>query len=85
MWVLRSELVIPIIVESLDSPMKRSFPALLVAALLIPLAARAENIVELAFMPQSKTVTLLNEGGKHVAIDLKQISVGTDEAVTAFT
>jgi hypothetical protein len=81
MWVLRSELVIPIIVESLDSPMKRSFPALLVAAL----AARAENIVELAFMPQTKTVTLLNEGGKHVAIDLKQISVGTDEAVTAFT
>jgi hypothetical protein len=32
--------------------------------------------VELAFMPDTKTVTLLNEGGKYVAIDLKHIPEG---------
>ena len=32
--------------------------------------------VELAFMPRTMTVTLLNEGGKYVAIDLKRIEQG---------
>ena len=32
--------------------------------------------VELAFMPRTMTVTLLNEGGKYVAIDLKHIDQG---------
>ena len=31
---------------------------------------------ELAFMPNTMTVTLLNEGGKYVAIDLKHIAQG---------
>jgi hypothetical protein len=56
--------------------MKRSIPALLVAALLVPWAGRAEDNVELAFMPETKTVTLLNEGGKYVAIDMKHIPEG---------
>lgn len=39
--------------------------------------ARAEEpATELAFMPRTMTVTLLNEGGKYVAIDLKHISQG---------
>jgi hypothetical protein len=32
--------------------------------------------VEFAFMPSTMTVTLLNEGGKYVAIDLKHIPQG---------
>jgi hypothetical protein len=32
--------------------------------------------VEMAFMPRTMTVTLLNEGGKYVAIDLKHIPRG---------
>ena len=32
--------------------------------------------MELAFMPRTATVTLLNEGGKYVAIDLKHIEQG---------
>ena len=39
-------------------------------------AALADDSVELAFMPETKTVTLLNEGGKYVAIDLKHIPEG---------
>lgn len=31
---------------------------------------------ELAFMPETSTVTLLNDGGKYVAIDLKHIDKG---------
>lgn len=38
--------------------------------------ATADDSVELAFMPETKTVTLLNEGGKYVAIDLKHIPQG---------
>ena len=54
----------------------------LVAAVLIAsaLAAQAQVStdagVELAFMPRTMTVTLLNEGGKYVAIDLKHIPQG---------
>ena len=32
--------------------------------------------VELAFIPRTMTVTLLNEGGKYVAVDLKHIPQG---------
>ena len=32
--------------------------------------------VELAFMPSTMTVTLLNEGGKYVAVDVKHIPQG---------
>jgi hypothetical protein len=40
---------------------------------------RAQNVdpgVELAFMPRTMAVTLLNDGGKYVAIDLKHIPQG---------
>src|SRR5690242_21893812 len=56
--------------------MKICFSALLFATLLVPWTATAEDNVELAFMPETKTVTLLNEGGKYVAIDLKHIPEG---------
>jgi hypothetical protein len=36
----------------------------------------ADPGVELAFMPRTMTVTLLNEGGKYVAIDMKHIPQG---------
>jgi hypothetical protein len=42
-----------------------------------PVAAQTSDPgVELAFMPRTMTVTLLNEGGKYVAIDLKHIPQG---------
>src|SRR6516165_460942 len=56
--------------------MKRYLPALLVATLLVPCTAAAEGNIEFAFMPETKTVTLLNEGGKYVAVDLKHIPEG---------
>ena len=56
--------------------MKICFSALLFATLLVPWTATAEDNVELAFMPETKTVTLLNEGGNYVAIDLKHIPEG---------
>jgi hypothetical protein len=40
------------------------------------LPTEAQPDVELAFMPATKTVTLLNEGGKYVAVDLKHIPQG---------
>jgi hypothetical protein len=39
-------------------------------------AQTTDSGVELAFMPDTKTVTLLNDGGKYVAIDLKHIPQG---------
>jgi hypothetical protein len=39
-------------------------------------AQTADPGVEFAFMPRTTTVTLLNEGGKYVAIDLKHIPQG---------
>jgi hypothetical protein len=54
--------------------------ALSVFALLaftFPLCAQTTDPgVELAFLPRTMTVTLLNEGGKYVAIDLKHIAQG---------
>ena len=46
-------------------------------AFTLPLHAQATDPgIELAFMPRTMTVTLLNEGGKYVAIDLKHIPQG---------
>jgi hypothetical protein len=40
----------------------------------LPLQAQtAETALELAFMPRTMTVTLLNDGGKYVAVDLKPL------------
>ena len=39
-------------------------------------AQTADPGMELAFMPHEMTVTLLNEGGKYVAVDLKHIPEG---------
>jgi hypothetical protein len=50
--------------------------AALIASALSAQAQATDPGVELAFMPRTMTVTLLNEGGKYVAIDLKQIPQG---------
>jgi len=50
--------------------------ALILAGIVAPAIAMADDSVELAFMPETKTVTLINEGGKYVAIDLKHIPEG---------
>jgi hypothetical protein len=47
--------------------------------LTLSVTARAEGAdagVELAFMPSAMDVTLLNEGGKFVAIDMKKVAKG---------
>jgi hypothetical protein len=49
---------------------------LLIMASLPSRAQSTDAGVELAFMPTPKTVTLLNEGGKYLAIDLKHIPQG---------
>ena len=55
----------------------RSISALGLAALTLPVQAQSSDPgVELAFMPSTMSVTLLNEGGKYVAIDLKHIAQG---------
>lgn len=47
------------------------------ASTLFLTAANAQDAgVELALMPRTTTVTLLNEGGKYVTIDLKHIPEG---------
>ena len=61
--------------------MKTTALGTLAAAALIAsaLSARAQATdpgVELAFMPRTMTVTLLNDGGKYVAVDLKHIAQG---------
>ena len=51
-----------------------SLSALALLAVSIPVSAQsADPGVELAFIPRTMTVTLLNDGGKYVAIDLKHI------------
>ena len=54
--------------------------ALAAAAMIVfALSAQAQATdpgIELAFMPITMTVTLLNDGGKYVAIDLKHIPQG---------
>ena len=39
-------------------------------------AQGTEPVLELAFMPRTMTVTLLNEGGKYVVVDLRHIPQG---------
>jgi hypothetical protein len=54
-----------------------SLSALALLTFTSPLGAQVSDPgVELAFMPSTLTVTLLNEGGKYVAIDLKHIAQG---------
>ena len=54
-----------------------SVSALALLAFSLPVSAQsADPGVELAFMPRTMTVTLLNDGGKYVAIDLKHIPQG---------
>ena len=50
--------------------------AALIASALSAQAQATDPGVEFAFMPRTITVTLLNEGGKYVAIDLKHIPQG---------
>ena len=50
--------------------------SILIASALSAQAQATDPGVEFAFMPRSMTVTLLNEGGKYVAIDLKHIPQG---------
>ena len=50
--------------------------ATLIASALSAQAQATDPGVELAFMPRTTTVILLNEGGKYVAIDLKHIPQG---------
>ena len=64
-----------------ETPMKSNTLNLLIVSAIVafPLcahAAGAEAGVELAFMPSTMDVTLLNEGGKFVAIDMKKIAKG---------
>ena len=49
---------------------------LALVALVSPARATTEASAELAFMPRTMTVTLLNDGGKYIAIDLKHIDQG---------
>ena len=54
-----------------------SLSALALLAFTSPLRAQVvDSGTELAFMPRTMTVTLLNEGGKYVAVDLKHIPQG---------
>ena len=53
-----------------------SLGALAIVIFTLPLQAQTAETVELAFMPREMTVTLLNEGGKYVAVDMKHIAQG---------
>ena len=54
-----------------------SLSAFALLAFTFPLGAQTTDPgVELAFLPRTMTVTLLNDGGKYVAIDLKHIAQG---------
>ena len=54
-----------------------SLSALALLAFALSVSAQsADPGVELAFIPRTMTVTLLNDGGKYVAIDLKHIPQG---------
>lgn len=50
--------------------------AALIASAISAHAQATDSGVEMAFMPSTMTVTLLNEGGKYVAVDLKHIPQG---------
>ena len=54
-----------------------SLGALALSALTLDAQAQTSDPgVELGFLPSTMTVTLLNEGGKYVAVDLKHIAKG---------
>lgn len=50
--------------------------AALLASAVFAQAQTADPGVELAFMPSTMNVTLLNDGGKYVAVDMKHIPQG---------
>jgi hypothetical protein len=61
--------------------MKSTLKCFLVAASLLALssgarAQSADSSVELAFLPSAMDVTLLNEGGKFVTVDMKKLAKG---------
>jgi len=57
--------------------LRGSLSAVALMAFTSPIHAQVvDSSIELAFMPRTMTVTLLNEGGKYVAVDLKHISQG---------
>ena len=61
----------------MNKSLSGSLSALALLVCTSPLGAQtADPGVELAFMPRTMTVTLLNDGGKYVAIDLKHIAQG---------
>jgi hypothetical protein len=55
----------------------RALGVLALTAWAFPASAQATDpVLELAYMPSTMTVTLLNEGGKYVVVDLKHIPEG---------
>ena len=57
--------------------LRGSLSAIALMAFTSPIQAQVvDSGIELAFMPRTMTVTLLNEGGKYVAVDLKHIPQG---------
>ena len=54
----------------------------LIASALSVRAQATDTGVEMAFMPTTMTVTLLNEGGKYVTVDVKHIPQGGPVAWT---
>jgi hypothetical protein len=56
--------------------MRNLAAATLIASALSAQGQAADPGVEFAFMPSTMTVTLLNEGGKYVAVDMKHIAQG---------
>lgn len=55
---------------------RASLAALALTASALPAVSQSADSVEFAFMPRTMDVTLLNEGGKYVAVDLKHIAQG---------
>jgi hypothetical protein len=56
---------------------RASIAAMALAAASVPAVSQSSDSgIEFAFMPRTMEVTLLNEGGKYVAIDLKHIAQG---------
>jgi hypothetical protein len=53
-----------------------SIGAALIGSVLSAQAAGGDSGLEFGFLPSTMTVTLLNEGGKYVAVDLKRIPQG---------
>jgi hypothetical protein len=61
----------------MKKPFHGSLAAFALLTFSLPVSAQtADPGVELAFIPHTMTVTLLNEGGKYVAVDMKHIPQG---------